>query len=501
MRLNLKILKKYLPENFHCKLFGEQANTLNCPRPILCEADSTLKAEASYLLSVSVLPYLTPIPNCFLICIGNPIPSQWKEMETPILQIPVSMDFSMVFNTICQIYDHFDSWENSLRNELEKPFKFDIENILRLGVKQFENRIVVTDQSLKVIFSAECEEDSHGHPVISLNNEACNIGPEMTASVRQVCNLERQIKVPYMSSLKNGDMESYCLNLYPLGYFTGCISITDVNHRFDESDFSLADYYFNIFQISFEKYLHGFNETDSNTNNVLYKMLRHQQLTYAETASLRLNPDETWICFKLKEKLNTSCMPKEYMHATLCTFIPQVTYSAIYHQKIVGLLKLTPDDNFHDITIQFHELLERMNYTAGFSNHFTTVDQFDTSLIQADYCLNIGEQKLNMFDQNVLPFLLDECSSRMPLDSLTNDSLRRLIDYDTRKNTYYLKTLEVYLKNELSITPTAAELFIHRSSLLKRLDKLKQLLQDDLSDPNKRLYYRLWFAIRNKRNV
>ena len=66
-------------------------------------------------------------------------------------------------------------------------------------------------------------------------------------------------------------------------------------------------------------------------------------------------------------------------------------------------------------------------------------------------------------------------------------ALRRVIAYDARKNTEYLHTLQVYLENEMNITPTAQALFIHRSSLIKRLNKLTDLLQDNLSDPKTKL--------------
>ena len=47
--------------------------------------------------------------------------------------------------------------------------------------------------------------------------------PNMTESIKNVCNLERRISVPYISSLKDNNFRSYCNNLFPLGYFTGCI--------------------------------------------------------------------------------------------------------------------------------------------------------------------------------------------------------------------------------------------------------------------------------------
>ncbi|MDR2246278.1 MAG: helix-turn-helix domain-containing protein [Treponema sp.] len=45
------------------------------------------------------------------------------------------------------------------------------------------------------------------------------------------------------------------------------------------------------------------------------------------------------------------------------------------------------------------------------------------------------------------------------------------------------------------MTQTASEVFIQRSSLVKRLDKIRRLTGDDLADPDTRLYYRICFRL------
>ncbi len=189
-------------------------------------------------------------------------------------------------------------------------------------------------------------------------------------------------------------------------------------------------------------------------------------------------------------------MPKEYMHAALYSFVPQILTSTIYHQHIIGLLKIPKQEGSSRTFLSFKDMLERMNYCAGISNSFSRLEQLDECLIQADYSLQNSTQTLNFFTNNIVSFLLHECTTRISRELLTAEALRRVIAYDARKNTEYLHTLQVYLENEMNITPTAQALFIHRSSLIKRLNKLTDLLQDNLSDPKTKLYYRLWFELK-----
>ncbi len=84
------------------------------------------------------------------------------------------------------------------------------------------------------------------------------------------------------------------------------------------------------------------------------------------------------------------------------------------------------------------------------------------------------------------------------MESLCSQGLLALLEHDRNRGTEYVKTLDTYLKNETSMSKTAADLYIHRSSLLKRLNKIERIMQEDLQDPNVRLYYRICLALREK---
>ena len=45
----------------------------------------------------------------------------------------------------------------------------------------------------------------------------------------------------------------------------------------------------------------------------------------------------------------------------------------------------------------------------------------------------------------------------------------------------------MYLENDRNVTATAAALYVHRSTLLERLSRIKKELWDDLDDPEVRL--------------
>ncbi len=72
-----------------------------------------------------------------------------------------------------------------------------------------------------------------------------------------------------------------------------------------------------------------------------------------------------------------------------------------------------------------------------------------------------------------------------------SEGLLELKKHDEENQTQYMETLRVYLEQHLSATQAARELFIHRSTFLYRLDRIKEILQSELDDPEEIFYLEL----------
>ena len=55
-----------------------------------------------------------------------------------------------------------------------------------------------------------------------------------------------------------------------------------------------------------------------------------------------------------------------------------------------------------------------------------------------------------------------------------------LLKYDTENNTELTQTLLKFLECKFNISETAKGLYIHRNTLINRMNKIKELLYDDL---------------------
>jgi purine catabolism regulator len=75
-------------------------------------------------------------------------------------------------------------------------------------------------------------------------------------------------------------------------------------------------------------------------------------------------------------------------------------------------------------------------------------------------------------------------------DILKDENIRCIYEYDKKHNTNLIETLEVFMDNNGSIKKTAEKTFMHPNTVKYRLNKIKELVGEDiLKDGSKRFYY------------
>ena len=71
---------------------------------------------------------------------------------------------------------------------------------------------------------------------------------------------------------------------------------------------------------------------------------------------------------------------------------------------------------------------------------------------------------------------------------LDNQHLQILLNYDRVNRTNYVQNLRVYLSNNCNMTQTARQLFLHRHTLINRLEKIEEISDLRLDDYYSRLH-------------
>ena len=65
--------------------------------------------------------------------------------------------------------------------------------------------------------------------------------------------------------------------------------------------------------------------------------------------------------------------------------------------------------------------------------------------------------------------------------------MQKLIRHDKEASVSYLETLRVFLRCSMSFSQAAEELYVHRSTVVDRINRIERELGVDLKDPDTRL--------------
>ncbi len=130
--------------------------------------------------------------------------------------------------------------------------------------------------------------------------------------------------------------------------------------------------------------------------------------------------------------------------------------------------------------------------SAIFKNIFEASQQCDAAKVASESSLQPG--LIVSYQQVKLPYAISLIQKESVAD-IKHDALSVLKLYDSAHETSLLETLSVYLSYCLNATATAQALFIHRSTLLYRLERIVELTKIDLDDPDERLLLELSFRL------
>ncbi len=135
---------------------------------------------------------------------------------------------------------------------------------------------------------------------------------------------------------------------------------------------------------------------------------------------------------------------------------------------------------------------------AGLSRSFHGLDKLPSYYRQTELAVAIGREVNPMywyyrFDDYVLLHLLKFGTQNFTPEQICSKVLLNLYEYDQNNNTEFYKTLRTFYRNKFNYTHAAESLYIHRTTLIKRIERIARLTGVDLDDSDENLYIELSF--------
>lgn len=134
---------------------------------------------------------------------------------------------------------------------------------------------------------------------------------------------------------------------------------------------------------------------------------------------------------------------------------------------------------------------KNVDVKIGIGRVYENLENVDKSFQDAVRAVRIGKviteekivtyEELGIFKILCQDFLIEE------LEDFYNCTLKSLVDYDTKRSTELVKTLNSYFKNNGNLTRISEELFTHYNTILYRIGRICEITNMDLNNPNHRL--------------
>lgn len=152
-------------------------------------------------------------------------------------------------------------------------------------------------------------------------------------------------------------------------------------------------------------------------------------------------------------------------------------------------------DFFQDILITARENLSKV----GISRPFVEMEQLDAARFQATIALKQGSISdptfwFYRFSDYALPWLIEHGWSTVPFAHAAHPAVLEVMRYDSAHGTELLHTLSTFLNCRFNATKAAENLFVARSTLLNRLDRIVAMTGIDLENTDDILYLELSLA-------
>jgi len=185
-----------------------------------------------------------------------------------------------------------------------------------------------------------------------------------------------------------------------------------------------------------------------------------------------------------------------YYASLLKRLYPEETFIPLVFEGQLVLLAYAPDEvGFDSLTVKLSHFFLTHRLRCGVSNHFRSMRDLRGFFEQAAAALQTdGGEGLSFYRDIMLEHML----SFIPADQarfLISPDITRLELANDHFSFSPVETLKVYLECNCNLLRTAERLFLHKNTLLYRLNHIRSIIRCDLNDADERLLLMLSFKL------
>ncbi|SHJ13272.1 PucR family transcriptional regulator [Parasporobacterium paucivorans] len=493
MRLNLTILEEELSKKYTVKSFLHEIDPM---RYIGVQAleDDIIPLEQHILLIGAGCRNAAVLRGGYgVISLGEPDSRIIRKNECLIL----SEDIPLVklFSEIQRIYFKYTIWAESLHEAVSKGAG--LQELCDLSAEIFENPILVYDNNL---FLLAISNDAQGLPVWDYDEKSGKRTLPLEVLNDFKLNEEfQQTMLTTGAKMCSENVIGYKVlyhNFWVNNFYAGRICINELKREITPGEYSLLEYFSNILEPVLQYSKVRQNERIKAFEQSLKDMLSgnavNEMLLLAGLTDIGWGRNDRHFYIRIiTEDRDSKTFSANYTCNQLENHFPH-SFVFPYDQSILMIINL--EKNRKELSILLSEIkmfLREGLFRAGISRVCSDFFRLREYFFQTALAVQVGEKRDPMywyyyFGDYTIPAMFHEMTRNISSDIYCERGLFSLLKYDEEHGTQLYETLRTYLDCNMNITHTSEKMFIHRTTLMYRLERISSMVGADIKNPEER---------------
>lgn len=502
--LNMQILADALTEAFDGVTFYAKTDHARLKGVKLYQKGKNLHSQYAYIIhNHEITDAFMDYRNISFIIIGIANISIFHK-SCPVIAIHDKYSFLEILDLLQQTFEKYQKWDRLLQLALNSDHPLD--DMLAASLDIFQNPLFVHDTNFYIL---ACPRYVPGMLVFEQDaRTGRTIAPlslihDFNVDMEYLDTLKKHQPAMFSAALR-GYRILYA-NLWNEERYEGRICIDELQSEIQLGNYWALEYLGKFIELAIKRKnlfrLSMGNDMDRFFNDYLDGTLKDQQLILNYLFFLNWKQHDRYLCLCLnmeQQDMNMISSPATLGH--IQTQIP-AGHAFIYRQSIAVIVNLSYGHaSVSEVISSLALLLREGLMKMGASSEIHDFLHVPQGYLQASAVLDLGRKSKSTvwcyrFDDYLLEYLLEKGGETIPPDLLCSDKILFLKNYDDKNNTDLYNTLKLYLELERNVLQTSKELFIHRSTLFYRLERIQKITGANLEDPKERLILRISFYI------
>lgn len=494
MDLSAEVVYRRLSEHFNVNYKAANNKNTYVGRPLYYEEDGI--AEGHICIITPDIVAGKSLNKGVYVSIGD-IALADSVYEIELLTVPDDIPVKTLFNKLQMIFDFYDDWEKRIKSVLEKDEGY--QELICITCGHFNCSVTLVDENMNYIAYSK----NHISDCDDLIQDD-KISPSGMIELFSNPLFEKVIEENDIFEFALRGELFLCNNFRRNGKYIGRVILyCEKSYLKETYKFVLRALNYHI-EVMLRKYGSFLNQNNdfSALRTIFCELLGNKNIDkqYLEHVfnSYNWNSNDEYILVRLQPEFRHEWQ----LHASY--LIPLIerqwtgTCAVEYSDYVLvvvnkRMFRLKHEKDFKQELAYF---IRDGLMMAGVSRTFTDIEHIFNYYRQTEIAVSMGMlYKPNgwcyYFDDYALHYWQKNGLSNFSPEQICSRVLLLLLEHDRENNTQFYETLVVLCKNNYNYSQAAKALFIHRTTFLYRMERIKEITHLDIENNDTRLYLEL----------